>query len=111
MKEIFLEKYINGEIVLSGRDKGEKIRQKLNLSLLDTDEYEYQIVVPNSVRTWNPSHFLGIFSESIKELGIDKFEKKYSFVSDMPDKNLKKAIINDLKEGIEWALDESEILP
>lgn len=111
MKEIFLKNYINDEIVLSGRDKGEKIRSNIKIDLLDDDNEMYQIVIPDSVRTWNPSHFLGIFSKSIKKLGLECFEEKYKFISDTPDKKLKKTIEDDLKEGVEWALDESEILP
>lgn len=111
MKKIFLKDYINNEIVLSGRDKGEKIRNKIKIDLYDADSNVYQIVVPNFVRTWNPSHFLGIFSRSIKKLGLDQFEEKYKFISDTQDEKLKKTIEDDLKEGVEWALDESEILP
>lgn len=110
-EKIELEKYINNKIVLSGRDKGEEVRKKIGISSYDSDKNYYVIIIPNTVRTWNPSHFLGMFSESIKKLGLDNFMKKYEFISDTKDKNLKSTIKKDLKEGIEWALDETDILP
>ena len=78
-EEINLKKIIGDLLVLSGRPNGEIVRKKLNISQKDADEKKYNIVIPYEVRTINPSYFLGIFSESIKNLKLEKFKEKYQF--------------------------------
>lgn len=111
MKKIQLSDVINTNIyVLSGRPNGEEARKKLSIEAKDLDKEIYEIIIPYKIRTFNPSYFLGLFSLSIKKIGIVKFRKKYLFVSDIENKNLKKGIITDLEEGIEWALEDSDVL-
>ena len=109
-EDINLKKIIGDLLVLSGRSNGEIVRKKLNISQKDADEKKYNIVIPCEVRTINPSYFIGIFSESIKNLKLEKFKKKYNFISSNDDGKLKNGIEEDIKEGIEWALDESKLL-
>lgn len=97
-------------VVLSGRIQGENIRKKLKMEDKDNDECTYTVIIPQRIRTLNPSYFLGLFSISIHNLGLENFMEKYTFISDNDTGKLKKSIEKDIKEGIEWALDESEIL-
>ena len=55
------------------------------------------------MRVLNP---LAIF----KNLKLEKFKEKYNFISSNDDGKLKNGIEEDIKEGIEWALDESKLL-
>lgn len=106
--EINLKKFIGDFLVLSGRPNGELVRKQLNISQKDFDGNKYSIVIPNTVRTINPSYFLGLFSESIKFLKLEKFKEKYEFIS--KNGELNEGIKLDIQEGIEWALDESKLL-
>lgn len=109
MKRILLETILDADIkVLSGRLQGEKGREKLKIFEKDKDEYMYVVEIPDRIRTFNPSYFLGLFCESIKEIGLDEFLKKYKFESTSG--NLKTGIEEDIEEGIEWALEELGIL-
>ncbi|MGL5049216.1 MAG: hypothetical protein ACRC6E_01120 [Fusobacteriaceae bacterium] len=108
-KKILIENVIESDIkVLSGRIQGEKAREKLKIMDKDSDEFSYDVEIPDRIRTFNPSYFLGIFCESIKEIGLDLFLKKYSFISTSG--QLKKGIEDDIEEGIEWVLEELGVL-
>lgn len=107
-EKINLKKFIGDFLVLSGRPNGEKIRKLLDIPQKDLDEKKYIIVVPDNIRTINPSYFLGLFSESIKFLKLEKFKEKYEFISKSGELN--DGIKSDIEEGIEWALDESKLL-
>jgi hypothetical protein len=67
-------------IVLSGRSRGESIRQKLELNDEDAKPTPVQILVPDDILSLNSSFFLGLFDRSIQNLGVAKFEEKYHFV-------------------------------
>src|ERR1035437_97205 len=67
-------------IVLSGRSRGESIRQKLELNDEGKKPTEVQIIVPEDILSLNSSFFLGLFDKSIQNLGVATFEEKYHFV-------------------------------
>lgn len=96
--------------VLSGRKQGENARTILGIESKDKDELSYNIIIPSEIRTLNPSYFLGLFSLSIDYLGLEKFKEKYNFTSDTETGDLRENIRKDIEEGIEWALDELEVL-
>lgn len=64
--------------ILSGRDEGKSMRNKLRLDLIDADSDEYIVEIPD-VFSITASYFLACFGESIRLLGKEKFCKKYSF--------------------------------
>lgn len=73
--------YINGKQVLSGRDKGEKLRETLKLDMIDINNEQVKIIIPKEVYAFNSSYFLGLFGKSVRLLGKQKFESKYLFDS------------------------------
>ena len=108
-ENIKIENIIDSKvIVLSGRLQGEKARSKLKIENKDVDGKKYTVVIPNRIRTFNPSYFLGLFSLSVEKIGIEEFRMKYQFKSD--EGELKETIKNDIEEGIEWALEDLEML-
>lgn len=110
MKEkILIQLVIGPDIkILSGRMQGELARHKLKIDAKDNDNLKYEVVIPERIRTFNPSYFLGMFCVSIKDLGIDAFLEKYEFISEKGE--LKKGIKEDIEEGIEWASEGLEVL-
>lgn len=109
-KNIFIKDVIDEDIkVLSGRLQGEGARETLKIEEKDFLGFEYNVIIPKKIRTFNPSYFLGLFCLSIGNMGIEKFRKKYVFISENNEK-IKQTIENDIEEGIEWALDELDIL-
>ena len=101
--------YLNTVVSLSGRIDGQNERKKLKLDEKDLDNNQYEIVISNITRTINPSYFLGLFSYSIKNLGLLEFKRKYNFIMENK-KDLSEGLKEDIYEGIEWALDDSEVL-
>jgi len=107
--EIKLSKHLKPNIkILSGRPNGKATRELLLIDSLDDDDNDYNVIIPQTVRTFATSFFLGLFSPSIKKLGKDEFIKKYTFSSDAG--YLKDYVKNDIEVGIEWAINEKEIL-
>ncbi|WP_319201891.1 hypothetical protein [uncultured Ilyobacter sp.] len=109
MKQIKLSEIVNPESkVLSGRPEGNKARNHFALNLKDKDQNSYIVIIPENIRTFSTSYFLGLFSESIKDLKEINFRKKYIFHSETGE--LKKGVKKDIEEGIEWALEDEDIL-
>lgn len=104
-KKINLQDEISsGSIILSGRDKGELLRKKINLDELEEHEDEITIVIPDSIVSFNSSYFLGLFTESVvKAKTKENFLKKYKFQCD-------KYIRKDIEDGITEALKKHNLL-
>lgn len=98
------DKISNGSIILSGRDKGEVLREKLNLDQLEQDDDEVIIIVPESIVSFNSSYFLGLFTPSIKKYkSREKFLEKYKFECD-------EYIDKDIEDGITEALKKNNLI-
>lgn len=104
-KRINLQDKISaGSIILSGREKGEQLREKLQLLQLEDTESQIEIVIPDSIVSFNSSFFLGLFTPSIKKYASkEKFLEKYVFKCD-------EFIRKDIEDGIEEALKQSNLL-
>lgn len=79
MERIELNKFIQNMKVISGREKGVELREKLKLDNKDKDNKKYTIVIDEEVYSFNSSCFLGMFGKSIRELGEKEFREKYIF--------------------------------
>lgn len=79
MEKIELNKLIQNMKVISGRDKGIELREKLKLDEKDKDKKQYNIIIGENVYSFNSSCFLGLFGKSIRELGEKNFREKYKF--------------------------------
>lgn len=105
MKTINIQDYReSGSKIFSGRDSGILARKKLNLNQLDFDDEQYNIVIPDDTYSISGSFFGGLFSDSVIELGEEKFREKYHFVHS--NKELGESLKNDVEEGIYDALNE-----
>lgn len=96
MKMLYLEKDKKSK-VFSGREAGNRERQKLKLDDKDNDQEVYQIEIPD-VYSINASFFLGCFGASIRKLGENKFKKKYIFKTD------NEALSINISDGIQRAV-------
>lgn len=101
--KIKLDKYINGDIVLSGRDRGEELRKKLELNKKEKENDIIEIEIPEDVCSINSSYFLGAFGDSIRKYGKERFLQKYIFVCDS-------VIRESIEDGISSALKERNAL-
>lgn len=80
MITINLQQYkIPNSKILSGRDFGTQVRQKLKLDEIDKTEEQVIIVIPDDIWSLNSSYFIGVFEKSIHYLGEENFRKKYLF--------------------------------
>ena len=98
-----LKDYIESKKVLAGRTNGEDIRKKINLEKIENENKKIEIIIPNDVFSFNSSYFLGMFGESVKKLGKEKFEEKYQFNT----KN--ESIRMNIKDGIDEALNNVDV--
>ena len=94
----------SGSLVISGRPKGEMLREKLHLDVEDEQPNIVEIIIPSHVISLNSSFFLGLFAPSVQKLGMEKFDAKYRFRA-IPE------IHEDIEEGKREALEESNPLP
>ena len=93
-----------GSIILSGREKGELLRNKLELDELEHDNDEIIIAIPESIVSFNSSYFLGLFTPSIKRYKTkEKFLEKYRFECD-------EYIFKDIEDGIAEALKKNNLI-
>lgn len=79
MIKIDLSKLTQHTKVISGRNKGIELREKLKIEEKDVDEEIYEFEIAPYVYSFNSSCFLGLFSTSIKKMGEQKFREKYQF--------------------------------
>ena len=101
--KIDLKNYIDSKKVLAGRTNGENIRQKINLEKKEKENEKIEIIIPNDVFSFNSSYFLGMFGESVKKLGKEKFEEKYQFNTN------NESIKMNIKDGIDEALNNVDV--
>ena len=79
MITINLQQYKNSNSkILSGRDFGIQVRQKIKLDEIDKTEEQVTIIIPSDIWAFNSSCFIGIFEKSVYYLG-ENFRKKYLF--------------------------------
>lgn len=69
----------HGSLVFSGRTRGQLVREKAQLDDLDRAEEQVTVKVPNDTISVNSSFFLGMFADSIRFLGEERFREKYLF--------------------------------
>lgn len=74
-KQIILKK----DLSFGGRKEGQLVREELSLNQKDYDEYRYEIIIPENTTLFEPSFYLGLLFDSVKNLGWDKFAQKYRF--------------------------------
>ena len=100
MIDIDLSKLTQHVKVISGRNKGIELRKKLKIDEKDKDEEIYKIHIAQDVYSFNSSCFLGLFSNSIKNLGEKKFREKYIFnCSDLIKMNIEDGIRDAINNG------------
>src|SRR5437016_3489295 len=86
--------------VFSGRERGLVAREKFNLNRVDHESEPVTVVIPQGTYSMNMSFFLGMFGDSVRELGRDGFQRKYLFDSDA-------VHLQSIEEGMNRALKES----
>jgi hypothetical protein len=82
-----------GGPVFTGRDRGEDTRKRLKLDDFGAGD-SVNVVIPEDVYTVTSSYFLGLFGPSIRDLGLETFQKIFKFTAP--------AFLNDHIE--EWSL-------
>ena len=110
MDRIELKKFKRSESkIFTGRPQGEKARAELRLDDFDKNNESVDIIIPDDTFSVNSSFFLGMFQQSIKKLGEERFREKYRFKCNKSliidvniEKNIKICILmlNSQQEGI-----------
>ena len=96
MITINLQQYrIPNSKILSGRDFGIQLRQKLELDKIDNIEEQVTIIIPSDIWALNSSYFIGVLGKSILMLGEEKFRKKYLFQCS------NNYVLENIEQGIE----------
>lgn len=90
----------------SGRTEGRTVRKLHNVDKMDSDDNNYYIKMPQDTSSFNPSFFLGLFFPSIKQMGMDKFKKKYEFFYDNLYEGLGPIIKDNISECYRRAYNE-----
>lgn len=67
--------------VFTGRDRGKMVREKCNIDNIFMEYECIQIIIPEDIRSINPSFFEELFSTVVRKLGKDKFLEKFKFES------------------------------
>lgn len=88
----------------SGRPQGEELRRTLKLDELDRDKSEVEIIIPAGTTSFNPSFFLGFLFNSIKNLGVEGFNKKYKLVIQDSDPDFRSNLFDNLADGMRNAI-------
>ena len=89
--------------VFSGRKRGRKIRKTLNLDSIDDSNEPVRFIIPADIISLNPSFILGLLGPSIRKLGLESFNSRYSFVGD-------EVHAGNIEEGKKRALNEKNVL-
>lgn len=106
-KSIDLLKYRGrNSSLFTGRPQGECARKELALDSCDESQDIIEMHIPQGTSSINPSFFLGLLFQSIKKLGIDRFEKKYIFVIDDEKEEVRSVLQSNIDEGKRNATNE-----
>ena len=100
--EISLARWRRTQKVFVGLEAGHACREFFKLDELDKVGTEITVTIPQEVYSVNSSFFLGMFGDSIRSLGKDRFRSQYHFVG--------KGISRTLNSGIRHALDRDRSL-
>lgn len=91
--------------VFTGRPQGKAVREKLNLDKYDNDvSIQVVFTIPENTSSFNPSFYLGLLFPSYQNLGIEQFDRKYSFQIISNNTEIVKVINADLLDGKRSAL-------
>ena len=102
---IELSKYKSPKsLIFTGRPQGEEVRKLLNLDELDKLKDTVVFVIPDDTISFNPSFYLGLLFPSYQNLGIEQFDRKYSFQIISNNTEIVKVINADLLDGKRSAL-------
>ena len=77
------------------KSNGESARRKFNLDSKDNDNERHNIIVPKHTATMTESFFRGLFIESLKTLGAEKFKNKYQLVFLEENEKTKQILIDE----------------
>ena len=86
---------IDGKIILSGKNKGFEMREKLELDKLETIYDNIVINIDSTILSFNASYFLALFKNSKNKLKTkQEFLNKYKFEAD-------KYLLLDINDNID----------
>lgn len=94
-----------GSKVFTGRDRGITVRQQSKIDDLAKSEEKIDIIIPEDIRSINPSFLEEFLFNVVTLLKEDGFKNKFSFTN-----NGRYKIDNDLEEAIERILREENAL-
>lgn len=108
--------HTHGVRVISGRGRGEKVRQAAELDKLDAQlgtrpDSHVTVVVPDSVVYVASSFYLGLFGPSIRRFDADGFRRRYRFEGPYSEENLKDSIKEAIDRGTREAVKRGSPLP
>ena len=105
-KRIELLKYRGGpkSTLFTGRPQGKQVRKELNLDKEDKEDRKVIFVIPEDTTSFNPSFYLGLLYDSIKELNKEHFQTKYTFDYSLTTDEYKSIIKSDLETGMRHAM-------
>jgi hypothetical protein len=94
-----------GSKVFTGRDRGIEVREKSKIDELEPTNDEIEIVIPDDIRSINPSFLEEFLNRVVTKLKEENFYKKFKFVS-----NGRYKIESDLNEAVDRILREENAL-
>jgi len=97
--------------LFTGRPQGVSARKKIKLDKEDTLARNVHFKIPKGTTSFNPSFYLGLLYDSIKKLGIEKFENKYDFIFEDENQKLINILKNNLEDGRRYALNNLNTNP
>lgn len=99
-RRINLSDYKSGSsTIFTGRPQGKSVRDKIELDKLDKTADTIIFVLPEDTTSFNPSFYLGLLFKSYDKLGVEGFEKKYSFEISSSEKETISVLQNNLDDG------------
>lgn len=100
IKKIDLLKFRgNNSSLFTGRPQGESARAELKIDQNDKKLNKIIFIIPKGTSSFNPSFYLGLLYDSIKRLGIDKFEEYYQFEIVDPNTDTRGVLLENLEDG------------
>lgn len=94
-----------GSKVFTGRDRGIQVRTLSKIDLLADQADTVSIIIPEDIRSINPSFLEEFLFNVVTKLGETSFKQKFSFVNKGRYK-----IENDLNEAVERILRDENAL-
>jgi len=88
--------------VFTRRENGEALRKQWHLDGRDTNDEIVIVQIPDTMYTISSSFFIGLFADSLRKMGRERFKEKYRFVGSSKTDTIQDVLNVHIQTTLRW---------